>query len=46
MQDTAEEVRTNSLATFAYGTLHTYVHLLDDQIEPIYISSVKTQDVV
>ena len=46
MQDIAGEVRTNSLATFSSEPLHTDLQVLDDQLEPIYKSSVRTQDVV
>ena len=45
MQDTAEEIRTNSLA-FNYGPLHTDIQVFDDQLELIYNSSVWTQDAV
>ena len=44
MQDTAGEVRMNSLSTFSYKLLHTDVQVLDNQLEPIYNSSVWTQD--
>ena len=40
MQDAAGE------ATFSYGLLHTNEKVLDDQLELIYNSSVRTQDVV
>ena len=46
MRDTAEEVGTNSLVTFFYGPLSMGVPMLADQEELIYISSVRTQDVV
>ena len=35
MQDTAGEVRMNSLAAFSYGPLHMHMQVLDDQLEPI-----------
>ena len=43
--DTAREVRTNSQATFSYGSLHMDVQVLDDLFEVIYNSSVRTQGV-
>ena len=46
MQNTAEEVRMNSSATFSYGPLHTDVQGLDGKLEIIYHSSLWTQDVV
>ena len=47
MQDkTAGEVRTNSWVTFFYGPLYMDEPVLDNQQELIYISSVRTQDVV
>ena len=45
MQETAEEVRTNSLATFSNGALHMDMQVLAYQ-ELIYNSSVRTQDIV
>ena len=35
MQDTAEEIRTNSKAMFSYGPLQTDVSVLDDPLELI-----------
>ena len=46
MWDTAEEVRTNSSAVFASEFIHTDEQVLDNQLELIYNSSVRTQDVV
>ena len=46
MRDPAGEVRTNSSATFSDRPLHMDVQMLDDQLEPIYNSSVWTQGVV
>ena len=43
MQDTAREVRMNSQATFS---LHMDVKVLDNQLEPMYNSSIRTKDVV
>ena len=44
MWDTAGEVRTNSLVTYSRGPLHIDKQRQDDQIEPIYNSSVLIQD--
>ena len=41
MRNTAGELRTNSLATFFYGLLHTDVKVFVYQQEPIYNSSVR-----
>ena len=41
MWDTGGEVRTNSLAMCSSGPLHTDEQALDDQLEPIYSSSVR-----
>ena len=46
MRNTADEVSLSSLAAFSYGPLHTDEKVLDDQLEPIYNSSVRTQDEV
>ena len=46
MRDIVGEVRMNSLATFSYDPLHTDVQVLDDQLELIYNSSVRTLDIV
>ena len=46
MRDTAGEVRTISQATFSYGPFHTDEQVLDDQLEFINNSLVRTQDVV
>ena len=46
MRDTAGEVRTNLLATFSLGPLHTYLQVVEDQQELINHRSVQTQDVV
>ena len=45
MQDSAEKIRTNSLATYYRRPLHMDVQKLDDLQEPIYNSSVPIQDV-
>ena len=45
MWDTAGEVRANSLVMYYSGPLHTNEQVLDDQLEPIYNSSVPIQDV-
>ena len=45
MQDTAGEVRTNSQVTYSCGLLHIDEQRQDDQLEPIYNSSVPIQDV-
>ena len=44
MEDTAGESRTNSLATF-YWPLQTNTQVLDEQLEHIYDSYVRIQDV-
>ena len=46
MQDFAWKVRTDLLVTFSYGPLHTDEHILDDQLDIIYNTFVRTQDVV
>ena len=46
MREPVEEVWTNFLAKFCYGSNHTDVQMLDDQLELISNSSVRTQDVV
>ena len=46
MQDTAVEAMMNSEVMFFYGLLHMDVPMLADRQELIYISSVRTQDVV
>ena len=45
MLDTTGEVGTNSEATYSCGPLHMDEQRQDDQIEPIYNSSVSIQDV-
>ena len=45
MQDTAREVRTNSLAMYSSGPIHMDEQKLDDQLEPINSNSVPIQDV-
>ena len=45
MQDTAGEVRTNSLVMYSPGTLYMDEQKQDDQLEPIYFSSVPIRDV-
>ena len=45
MWDTAGEVGTNSEATYSGGPLHIDKQRQDDQLEPIYKSSVLIQDV-
>ena len=42
MWETTREVRINS---YVYGPLYTEGQVLDDQLEPIYNSSVRTLDV-
>ena len=42
MRDTAEEVKTNSFATFIHGLLHMDAQVLDDQPELFYNSAVST----
>ena len=44
MQDTPGGAKTNSLATFSYGALHTQAQVKENQLELIYNSSVRTQD--
>ena len=46
MLDTAGEVRLNSEVTCSSGPLHTDEQVLDDFLELIYSSSVRTQDLV
>ena len=46
MLDTAGEVRVSSLATFFCGLLHTDEKMLKVWLEPIYKSSIQTQDVL
>ena len=46
MRNTAGEVRTNSWVTFSYGPLHMDEQVLDNKLELINNSSVRTQDVV
>ena len=43
--DTAGEVRINSSATYSSASLHTDEQLLGDQLELMYSSSVRRQDV-
>ena len=45
MRNTAREVRTKSYAMYSCGPLHMDEQRLDDQLEPIYNSSVLIQDV-
>ena len=45
MRDTAEEIRTSSKEIFSYGPLHTNMQMMDDHLELINNSSVRTQDV-
>ena len=45
MQATAGEVRMNSLVMYSCGPLHTDKQSLDNQLEPIYSSSVPIWDV-
>ena len=45
MQDTAGEVRTNSLATYSCGSRHMDEQKQHSQLEPMYHSSVPIQDV-
>ena len=40
--DTAGEIRTNSKAMYSYGPLHMDVHVLNDNLELFYNSSVRT----
>ena len=44
MQDTAGEVRASSLAINSFGPHHKDEQRFDDQLEPIYRSSVPIQD--
>ena len=44
MQNTAGEVGTNSKATYSCGPLHVDEQRQEDQLEPIYNSSVPIQD--
>ena len=44
-QDTAEEVRTNSLAMYSCGSLRMDEQRLDDQLKPIFNNSVLIQGV-
>ena len=44
MRDTAGEVGTNSLVTYSCGPPHMDKQRQDDQLEPIYNSSVPIQD--
>ena len=46
MQDTGEEAKTNSYATFFNGPLYIDASKLAEQQGIIYISSVRTEDVV
>ena len=45
MLKTAGEVRTNSKALYSSGPLHMDEQRLEDQLEPIHISSMPIQDV-
>ena len=45
MQNTAGEVMTNSLATYSCGPHHMDEQWKEDQLEPIYNSSVPIRDV-
>ena len=45
MQDAAGEVRTSSEVIYYSGTLHMDEQRQDDQLEPIYNSSVLIQDI-
>ena len=45
MRDTAGEVGTNSSVAYSSGTLHMEEQKQDDQLEPIYNSSVPIKDV-
>ena len=45
MRDTAGEVATNSLVTYYCGPVNKDEQRQDDQLEPIYNSSVPIQDV-
>ena len=46
MRDTAGEVKTNSQAVYAGGTLHMDEIRSDDRVEPIYNGSMPIQDIV
>ena len=46
MRDIAGEERANSEAMYSSGPLYTDKQVLDDQLELIYNSSVRIQDVV
>ena len=46
MQNTAREVRMNSEVMFSRGPFYTDMLVLDNQLEVIYNSSVRTQNVV
>ena len=45
MRDTAGEVKTNLYAMYSCGPLHMDEQRQDNQLEPIYNSSVPIQDV-
>ena len=45
MWDTAGDARTKSEAMYSCGQFHTDEQVLDDQLEPVYVSSVPIQDV-
>ena len=45
MRDTAGEVGTSSKVTYSSGPLHMAGQRQDDQLEPIYRSSVRTRAV-
>ena len=45
MQDIAGEVRTTSLGMYSCGPPHTDELRLDDQLEPLYSSSVSIEDI-
>ena len=44
MRETTGEVRTKPWATLSQGPFHTDVQVLDDKLELIYNSSVRTLD--
>ena len=46
MRVTAREVRTNSQGTFSCRPFHTEKHVLDNQLELIYNTSVRIYDVI
>ena len=46
MRKTARDIRTNSETTFSNRPLDTDMQVLDDQLELIYNSPVRTQEVV